>query len=304
MKLHEILSDDDQYALMLKLLRGAGINVGNTSIRNVDAFKIGVASGMAPLKVGRLYLRKDVWHFDIIDGQGRKLQKGSGDEQAALDFFAEFGTKAVKEELLSKDDRIAILTKLLKAKGFDARDFGLGWVTVYSPFIPGGQKGHTLADYRANIQPRGQGWEVRLMIPGRSDTEHRKRCKDEQEVIDVLRNFQPFTLGAKTSNPNTSIAEDKQDNQPLIWQLVDNELAKGKKVKLAAIMPDAGEPDDGGESFFTGQVEAIEGSLVHMKVYGRKKTFPMRRSDDANLTLVKDARTDTYWVKDIDHDAE
>jgi len=294
MKVFEILDSDDSYELMTKLLKQAGFTVSPWTIRSQHALKIpfGMPLGRSH---GRVQLKGDLWHYDVVGGQGHVLKGGTGHERDVIDFMTSYvsfeldkqakkavgrANRPVKEELLSKRERIALLSKLLSNSGFYARDDNFGWVNVFH-----------LGDYSAKVTPHGQSWEIIAsgVDQNAGHKEHRKRGKDEQAVIDWLTAFRPAR----------KVKEDQDDDVPLVWKLAAQQKAKRKRVSIAA------EVELKGMNFITGEIMAdIPGAKVEIYAYSRAWYLPMRSEDDSRYTLVKDKQSDFYWVKDIDHEAE
>jgi hypothetical protein len=190
MKLSEILDDDDSYELMTKVLQKSGFHVAGTTIRNKHALWLALGKSFGGKK-GRLQLKGDVWHFDIVSGQGHKVYQGTGTEEDALTFFHNF--------------------------------------VIHYP-----------------------------------------------------------------------VKESQDDDVPLVWLLVAKEKAKQKRVSIAA------EVELKGMNFITGEIMQVDipASQVHIYAYSRTWSLPMRAEDDERYTLVKDERSDFYWVKDLDHEAD
>lgn len=281
MKILELLDDADQFELMTKLLKKLpGIRIGSTFMRGEEALQVLLPKEFG-MKSGRVILKDGGWRFDIIGGQGHVLSKGKGDEQACIDFFKNY-LGLIKEELLSKRERIALMAKLLSKTGFYAKDNDFGWVNVYH-----------LGQFSAMVTPYGQAWEVEAAIPGIETSVRKKRCKDEAAVMAFLNKL-------KTLEKQETLDEAQDDDVPLVWKLAAQQKAKRKRVSMAA------EIEHKGLNFITGEIMNVDipGAKVEVYAYSRSWYLPMRSEDDSRYTLVKDKLSDFYWVKDIDHDED
>jgi hypothetical protein len=284
MKVFEILDDDDQYPLMVKLLQKAGFTVGSTFIRGKEAISLPFGKPFG-LKSGRVILKNGTWHFDVINGQGHKLHKGSGNEQDVLDFFSSWVTSNIKEEILSKRERIAMMNKLLSSSGFYSKDDDFGWVNVYH-----------LGQYTARVVPHGQSWEVIGAIPGYDTTwntsERRKRCKDEAAVVAYLNSLKEL--------PAVSWVKEDQTDLPLVWELAMQQRAKGKRVSIdATVIWARVEGRDDITRHLVGEIMLIDPAKNNVSIYADRQHYgiKMYSDDDERLTLVKDSMSDFYWVQ-------
>lgn len=278
MKVFEILDDGMQYELMYKLLTKQGLDVDETTIRNKRALKVRLFG-----RTGRVQLKGDKWYMDVIGNQGHKIDSATGDEAAVADYFQPWLERKpkLKEDLLSKAERTALLKKLLSASGFFAKIDVDGLLKVFH-----------VGDWTFDIKPHGQGWKAEasgIDYNVGDIVRVEKRCKDEQAVIDYLSSMR-------------SVKEAQDDDVPLVWKLAAQEKAKRKRVSIEVTVDNMIK----GLSFITGEIMVVDipAAQVQIYAYGRTWVLPMRSEDDSRYTLEKDSQSDFYWVKDIEHEAE
>lgn len=160
MLLREILDDSDQYELMTKLLNKQGfIWVDRGAIRNKPALFIRLRGG----RKARIQFdaKNEQWKFDVVSGQGHKVEAGTGAEQDVLTFLNRYDPIIESQE--QQDDDVPLIWKLVAKE--KAKRKRVSWSARINlkdvPFLTGevmtvdipGRKIELFADRRTWIIP-------------------------------------------------------------------------------------------------------------------------------------------------------